>query len=808
MSRRRGFIGGLVIFIFLISCQAFAQDSTNTKRTYPSITALRINPHPPKIDGNVNDPIWTNPELEVHKEFTQRGPEDGAAPTESTYVAVAYDHEAVYCAFWCFDSEPEQIDQQLVRRDRHSESDYVVFRLDPYHDGQTGQQFYLTAAGVQLDGRIYNDGWTDSSWDVVWHGSAKMQPWGWSAEYEIPYHCLRFEEKDNHTWGVQFARWVNRKAEALWWSYAPRSESGMVSHFGDLTGLTGIKPARHLEVLPYAVSDVVVSDKTEGNPDGRDWRENVGVDVKYGITTNLTLDATINPDFGQVELDQPVLNLSAFETRFSERRPFFIEGSDLFNTDFSLFYSRRIGRQPRGSVNDEAYDYSLNRPRATSILGAAKLTGKIGGKTSVAVLNAVTEEESETYRTTGGLQRSQVIEPLANYSVFRVKQDVLSNSFVGIMGTLAAQGTKHPAATGGVDWRLLTSNGVWALRGQAIAGRVDDEHTGFGIDATLDKRSGKHFRGALGFTNKDPHLDINDLGFTNRNDFRQVWLWTQYRTQEPWWIIRESYNNFNANSAWNYNGDNISRWVNLNTYMEFTNNWSLGGGVGMQSEPYSDVETRGNGLWEWNEYPTFSWWLSLNTDRRKMLSYNINPGSGTDRGGTWWANYVGVEFRPKSNMEFEVGANYHRTFNGTRWVDNIDVDGTTESLFADLDKDQVFLHATAGMMVRPNLHVQISGQGLISTLDYQDYKLYRGGKDYAPALDHGDYDGTFSALNSMLIMRWEYVPGSTLYFVWTRSRPEWDNQVNQLHLKDELDRFFSRGAENVWLVKVSYWWNM
>ena len=789
----------------LLGNPVFGADSIKVERIVPEIRALRINPHPPIIDGDLTDPVWTDPNLPLARGFTQREPDDGKAATESTGVAVRYDDDAIYVAFWCYDSQPEKIAAQLVRRDRSSESDMVSVCLDPFHDHQSGYEFVVSAANVQTDYRIYNDDGEDASYDGVWTSGVKRQPWGWSAEVRIPYHCLRFSEQPEQTWGVDFARMVNRKKEYSKWAFTPASEGGFASKFGHLTGLSVIKPARHVEILPYVVSKAQLAEKSRGNPDGRSVFGNTGVDVKYGISSNLTLDATVNPDFGQVELDQPVLNLSAFETFFAERRPFFIEGSDLLNTDFMMFYSRRIGRAPRGSVNDPQYDYLINRPMATTILGAAKLTGKLAGRTSIEILSAVTQEEKEKYRATTGEVRRGSIEPAADYSVLRIKQDIFKKSSVGGIFTLAGQDARHPAATGGADWRLYTNDGGWCLNGQTVFSRTDPEHTGFGLTAGLQKMSGKHWRGSAGITIKDPHLDIWRMGFTQRNNLRTGNMWIQYRTQDDWWIIRNSYNNFNFNSSWNYNGDNVTRYGNFNTNIEFLNNWTLGGGFEVQGEKCSDVETRGNGLWQWPVHPTYSAWLSLNTDTRKRISFNINPGGGTDRGGTWWANYIGVQYRPKSNLEFSGGVNYNRAFNGTRWVENRARDTT---VFADLDRDEVYLELTAGVMLTRNLSWQISGQGLISSLDYHDYKRYLGGNEYVRDIVPRPYDGTFSSLNSMMLLRWEYIPGSTLYFVWTRERPQWDGTVANLDFTREFDRFFSRGATNIWLLKASYWWNI
>ncbi|GAB4318902.1 MAG: hypothetical protein Kow0074_08360 [Candidatus Zixiibacteriota bacterium] len=785
------------------SSPVFAEDSTSTDQDVPEVSAYRINPHAPEIDGDLRDEVWQSPDIERITQFTQRDPDDGAPASESTVVAVLYDDDALYIGFWCYDSEPDKIARQLVRRDRIGESDWVDVLIDPYHDHQTGNEFAVTAAGTLQDIRIYNDDWSDDSWDAVWDAQVKMQPWGWSAEYRIPYHCLRFTEKDSHTWGINFLRHINRKSETVWWSYFPRSKSGMMSNNGHLKNLQGILPARHVEVMPYVVSKAEVTPKTPGNADGKKYPSNVGVDVKYGVSSNLTLDATVNPDFGQVELDQPVLNLSAFETWFDEKRPFFMENNDLFQTPFTLFYSRRIGRAPRGGVDDDEFDYTVERPQATSILGAAKLTGKLESGTSIGVVSALTEEEKEQYRTVNGALRNHVIEPTASYNVIRVKQDVMDKSSVGGILTIASQDERHPSTTGGVDWRLFTPGGGWEFSGQVVASRVDNQSTGFGWLAEFSKRSGKHWRGEIGATIKDPNLNISHMGFTPRSDLRHTYAWIQYRTQDDWWIIRNTWNNLNLYSDWNYNGDDIGRGGNVNFSIEFINNWWLSGGVEMQAAKYDDFETRGNGLWEWPDNPSYAWWASLGTDERKPVSINVNPGSGGDRGGSWWANWVGVQLRPKSNIQIEAGANYHRTFNATRWVANIE----DNAIFADLDKDEVFMELTASVMLSRNLSWQISGQGLISSLDYADYKRYLGGNSYARDVDPLDRDGTFSSLNTMMIMRYEYRPGSTIYFVWTRSRPEFDSNMNQLSMRNEFDRFFSRGSENVWLLKMSYWWN-
>ncbi len=772
-------------------------------RVVPQLRALRVNSSPPEIDGDLDDAIWNHTGIECATRFTQREPDEGEAATESTRVAVVYDDQALYFAFWCYDSEPEKITRQLVRRDRYSEADYVRVNLDPYHDHQTGYCFWVNAANVQQDARLFNENWMEYAWDGVWGSAVKMQPWGWSAELKIPYQCIRFARDGDRIWGVDFARGINRKTEDVRWAFVPSSEGGFVSNFGHLVGLSGIEPASHLELLPYAVSSLETEPSHLGNPDGRDWLGNLGFDLKYGLATNLTLDATVNPDFGQVELDRPVLNLSAYETWYEERRPFFMEGMELFNTEFQMFYSRRIGRAPyRDAVEDPLY--YLRYPKSTTILGAAKLTGKLSGGTEIALLSAVTEEEKAKYalETANGdtVFGEGVVEPSAAYTVLRVKQDVLTESNVGAMMTLATQDFEHPTTTAGIDWRLRTNDGYWAFLGQSVFSRVDDRHAGFGADLSFERCAGEHVRGAVGMNWMDRFLDLNRLGFLWRNDYREGWGWLQYRTTDDWWIVRNSWNNVNVYGAWNSDRANISKGWNYNNQIQFVNNWYGWMGFAQDFPEYDDRETRGHGLWETPD----SWhaWVCFDTDERRKWSFEFDVLFGESRTSPWWSGELLVRHRPASNMEFWIHGEYTHDFDQLMWVENPD-DSTT--IFADKDQNIFNLSASASIVFHPNLSLQLSAQGLLTGLDYRNYRPYLGEGRYGPWQYDIDHDYNYSALNSTLLLRWEFLPGSTLYLVWTRSRQEVDETVNDLDIGRDFERFYSSGGDNVFLIKASYW---
>ncbi|PWB76253.1 hypothetical protein C3F09_00835 [candidate division GN15 bacterium] len=819
--------------LLLLAASPLTQSVSTTDSPVRELKACRVNGHTPQIDGNLSEPGWDTCAVPLARGFTQKVPNEGQPATESTTVAVMYDDDALYIAFWCFDSRPDQIVSQLVRRDRYSEADYVEAAIDPFHDHQSGNEFVVNVSGALQDSRLYNDESSDMTWDGVWEGRARLQPWGYSVEMRIPYHCLRFAEANTQTWGINFYRYVGRRKEESRWSFSPLSQAGFTSRFGHLTGIDNIRPARHLEVLPYGVSSMKSEPSSLRNADGRTYGGNTGVDVKYGISSDLVLDATINPDFGQVELDQPVLNLSAYETFYEEKRPFFQEGADLFSTDYTLFYSRRIGRPPRYALSDPSYGYydgdfgfETDRPSATTILGAAKLTGKLSDKTTIAVLTATTAQEKAEYAALSGwtpeldtagdttdwiardtTYRKGIVEPVANYSVIRVKQNILRNSFVGGMLTVATQDRVRPATTGGIDWRFVSNDRNWILRGQSVFSSVGTGKTGYGFASLLQRKAGRHVMASISARFNSPDLQLNRLGYNARADAKTFIGWVQYRTTEPWWIVQSSQSNLNIYSRWNYDGVNIMRSGDINNYLEFTNGWSINTSVEVQGEKYSDEETRGNGLWIWPVYPTYSFHMCGNTDPRKNLSFHLGGAYGTDRGGDWWGAHSNLTLKPKSNIELILSSSYTYYGNSTRWISN----SMGEPVFGTLNYSTLNLGLSGSVLFNQNLSIQVSAQGLLNGLDYFDYRFYRFADNsyFAdPALAGWNTDYNYSALNTMALLRWEYMPGSTLYLVWTRANGVYDPTVNNLDFSRDLKRLLGRGSDNVFLLKLSYWMNM
>lgn len=774
-----------------------------------TITAVRVNPSV-RIDGILDEAFWAHAPRSGG--FIQYQPDEGSPGTESTFVRVAYDDEALYVGMEMYDSEPEKIINRLTRRDRWVDADLVHLIIDSHHDHQTAYAFTLYASGTQRDVYYYNDTWSDEDWDAVWDAATKVTDQGWTAEYKIPFHCLRFTCEENPVWGIYFSRSIGRKSELDRWLYIPESAPGFVSHFGHLKGLKGLSPPKRLEVRPYGVSYAESESKTAGNPDGRDYSSNIGFDVKYGLTSNITLDAALNPDFGQVEADETVLNLSAFETWYPEKRPFFVEGSKIFETYYGLFYSRRIGRPP--AIWPDDADYYTERPAATTILGAVKVSGKTSSGTSIGIMESVTQREKAKYVDTLDCSRHEIIEPEANYLAARVNQDILENSTVGLMATAVNQKTYQPQYTGGVDWNLRFHEGGYQVSGQVVGSKTGPQEDGMGASIHFEKHGGEHFRGALNLDYRDRGLDLNRMGFLNRADYREAFVWFQYRTTEPWWIIRKTWHNINVGYSENLSGVKLTQGGNYNNSIELTNFWSVGVGSWRDyHRGYCDLETR--------DGPPApipigqNWWTWLNTDSRRSWQLNAHVEGGDTWDGTYNSYSLWIELKPRSNVEMSLGPSYRRSRGVSRWLTSLeDDDGNrTDEIFGEQDMDRFGLMARGTLTFTRDLTLQVYAQPFIAAVDYSNFKRlvppdgyeYVDSSVYSEEEEQPDFNWT--SYNSNVILRWEYRPGSTLYLVWTQARDS-ERDLGDFNFDRDWSHLFGTPATNTFLAKLSYWWTL
>jgi Domain of unknown function (DUF5916)/Carbohydrate family 9 binding domain-like len=803
-----------------------------------------------KLDGELTDEVWDRaPKIEG---FVQRDPKEGAPPTYPTEARVAYDAANIYVAVIAHDPEPAKIVGHLTRRDSSSPSDWIRVAIDSYFDRRTAYEFSVNPVGVKQDKYYFNDGnGEDQGWDAVWDVVVSRHASGWRAEFRIPLSQLRFPAADRPTFGLAFAREIGRLNETSTWPLIAKSVNGIVSQFGELRGLVLTRSPKRLELVPYTVADVSTEPETD-NPlvDDVNPGAEVGLDLKYAITPGLTLTATVNPDFGQVEADPAVVNLSAFETFFNERRPFFVEGSGMFAFDLDgLFYSRRIGRQPQLSPDtpEEAF---ISAPTNTTIFGATKVTGRAGGF-SIGVLNALTAEE-EAQVAIGSAHSTAPIEPFSSYTVGRARKEFKNQSNVGFMVTATNRNLgddlnpmrllPNAAYTGGIDWdwRMWKKYSVTGhLVGSTVRGtsaaiarlqesnvhsfqRPDAEHVEFDPTRTLlagqagglefSKISGERIRFTTFFNFKSPGFDMNDLGFMRRADEIFQANWIQWRHDKPGKYIRSFRFNVNEYGSWNFDGDRLFRGGNINAHATFKNNWSTGGGINRDIRGFDDRATRGGPGAAYD--PLWVFWGYVDTDNRKPVFFSVFMGNGRSEFGPHFFDFdPSVTYRPTSALSVSGGLRFGISDRDAQWVENVDgADGQTHYVFARLDQQTVALTTRVNYTMTPNLSLQVYAEPFVSAGAYTDYKELADGRSkdwrtrYAPYAYAGSADFNYRSFRTTNVLRWEYKPGSALFVVWQQGREE-DQPYGDFRFGRDFSGLFRIPASNVFLVKFSYWLN-
>ena len=767
-------LASTLFFALLLGSMPFvlyAQQADTTQEGKRICHTQRIAGQPPTIDGSFDDAAWA--QVDWNADFTQRQPHDGAAPTRQTRFKVLYDAKNLYFAIRCFDDAPDKIVRRMSRRDGF-EGDWVEVNIDSYFDKRTAFSFTISASGVKGDEYVSNNGdnW-DSNWDPIWYARTAVDEQGWIAELRIPLSQLRFADKAMHTWGLQVQRRDFRIEERSIWQYVPQNVQGWVHRFGEIHGLEGIKPQKQLEIQPYVVSQFERFEKEEGNPfaTGKSSDITYGVDGKVGITSDITLDFTINPDFGQVEADPSQVNLSAFQVFFREQRPFFIEGNNIldfritraeaggpFGRD-NLFYSRRIGRRPHLYPDTEDGEY-VNQPSNSAIIGAFKLTGKNKNGLSWGINEAITAKE-EAEIDHDGERRMETVEPLTSYFVGRVQQDIKAGkTIVGGIFTATNRNIDTPtldflhkaAYTGGLDVTHFWNDRSWFIAANMVYSHVQgseeailetqtaSEHLfqrpdapHLRVDSTLTSLQGSG--GTLrignnsgnvvfetGVTYRSPGLELNDLGFQRNADQIYQFGWMQYRKLEPFSIFRSFRINFNEWLNWDFAGVNTFRSVNTNAHVQFNNFWRMGSGSTVEFRNISNFDLRGGPALQ---YPGgANHWYYIGTDDRKKFRVNVNQWN-------WWgfqnsSRATGVDlsftYRPMNALTIRFSPGYNYNDQQLQYVTNIDTDGGTRYVNGTIKQKTYSASLRFTYNINPNLSIQYWGQPFASTGQYKEFK--------------------------------------------------------------------------------------
>jgi hypothetical protein len=855
----------------------------------PSVRAEKIDRAArPVIDGVLDEAVWNEAGLATN--FTQLRPVPGEPASQRTEALIRYDDAAIYVAIRAFDDEPDQIVRQRARRGEFVVSDKLFVGFDSYGDGRTAFVFGVNASGVKYDLLISDDVREDPNWEAVWDVAvADLPEGGWAAEFRIPLSQLRFASSDvPQRWGVQFMREIARKQEQSFWAPVRPESGGNVSLFGSLLGMENVRPPRRVEVQPYVASLLTREPGDAANPfySPNAVSATGGLDVRVGLSSTLTLSATINPDFGQVEADPAVVNLSAFESFLEERRPFFVEGTEVFQFGRSrastavfrprYFYTRRIGRSPQRGLNSSEYAF-VDSPSQTTIGGAAKVSGRVG-PWSIGVLNALTLQEEARFIGHDGAEGRAAIEPVSNYTIARIRRDLRGGaSTVGGLFTAAHRDLGEPALesllasrayTGGVDFEHAFAARSWAingvLMGSYVAGspdyihrlqrapqryfqRPDAQHLALDPDRTslagalaelsIARIAGK-LRGSATVNAISAGYEANDLGFQPRADGYGVSGIIQFEQIEPGadWLRRYA---VNANSAMAFNGagDVLHRGISGNVNGQLSNFW--GGGLNVSAQPLpttSDRLTRGGPLAERPAEISFNPWVY--SDDRKPVTANLWTYVKTELGGedTFERNIgLNVSARPTAFLRFSLSP----TIGLNREADQFVVGRTDEAavetfgrryVFAHLEQRSVSLGIRANWTFTSNLSLQIYARPFISSGHYSRFKEFaspgtrqfevygeqRGSiteteagyvidpGDGGQVFSFGDPNFTYRSLRGNAVVRWEYRPGSTLFFVWQQQRTGIDAS-GDLDLGRDLSATFRDPVHNVFMVKLTYW---
>jgi uncharacterized protein DUF5916/cellulose/xylan binding protein with CBM9 domain len=904
---RAGSIGSLVL---LVSKPSRAQTVQTSSNILPVAGAEAVT-GTIRIDGKLDENAWSK--ATPITDFHQQQPHEGAAPSERTEVRVLYDERAIYIGARMHDALGARgIQAPVSRRDQLLDSngnngsfnslttDKLVVILDPYHNKIDQAWFEVNPAGVRGD--QFNG---DPSWDPIWEAATHVDSLGWTAELRIPYSQLRFSRDRLQNWGMQILRYTDRLHEQDMWSFRRLSEAGGPAYYGTLNGLTIPPQPRQLELLPYVESREQFKYAQPGDPyhNTSYGKVSAGADMKYLLTPSLALDATINPDFGQVEVDPATINLSAYETYYQEKRPFFVAGSNAFDfgnfncffcsntSSLDLYYSRRIGRPPQlnGYVSDIA-DFA-DTPDNTTIIGAGKITGRTSRGYTIGLLDAVTGSETARYLTApGGPELRQQVEPLTNYLVGRVKKDfnqgatTIGTGFTSTMrrlgDTIVSDRLRSHAEEAGIDWNHHWSQRQYSWIGSAllsdVAGstavidatqqssahyfeRPDRRNTTDGLFDTRYRPGANSLQGYGFYTRlakdngfwlwetaqnwRSPGFETNDLSFLGRADYKwmNANIGTQWATPGSWyreiaWLV-------GAQQQFNYDGDRTDSQAQAYYENMFLNYWKIRSFAIYHPTVLDDRLTRGGPVVMRTGYKFGMLEISTDARRSAVFDFQTQVGRGINSDTHTLILQPGVALKPSTRVFISLSPTFVADEDAAQYVTAV-ADPTATAfygkryVFGFIKTRTLSLDTRVNWTFNPNLTLQLFAQPFIASGAYSSFREFAAPRTYkkltygqdigtivrAPAtatssaeytvdpdgagpaapFSFGDPDFTFRSLIGNAVVRWEYRPGSTVFFVWTQSRTGFDPNGN-FDFGAQRSAIFRDRPTNVFQVKVNYW---
>lgn len=841
----------------------------------------------PVIDGKIDDTVWNL--VEWDGDFIEGEPDPNTTPTEKTRFKVLYDSKNLYLAIQSFDKDPAGIVNRLSRRDGFV-GDRVNVVFDSYHDKRTAFMFTATAAGVKGDEFVSGsgDGGIDSSWNPIWYLKTTIDDEGWNAEMKIPLSQLRFGKAKEQVWGFNVMRMYFRTNERYNWQFIPPNVGSWVSELGELHGLKDLESQKQLEIQPFTVLQYDSYPKESNNPfrDGSDFKINGGLDAKIGVTNDLTLDLTVNPDFGQVEADPAALALDGFEIFFREQRPFFVENKNIFDFKFAgnndnLFNSRRIGRDPQGRVQLAEGEYAKT-PINTTILGAAKFSGKTKDGWSIGVLESVTAKEYAKIDNNGE-RRKELVEPLTNYFVGRLQKDFNDkNSYIGGMFTATNRDLKgldflHKSAySAGIDFKHFWKNRTFYIEGNLLASqvngsaeaitrtqtslthlfqRVDAGHvevdptktslTGTAAKFEIGKGGGGgNFTYGIGGNWRSPELELNDIGFLRQADEIRQYGFVNWRILKPTKTFRKLDARFNMFTSFDFDGNYNRIQYELKGSLALLNNWGAEFGVGHKPRILSNTFLRGGPRWRFSDENFVFGFIKSNDAKKFSFFGGMIYSTAIDNSFSFRRYEGGITYQPTNSLRISFSPEYGSNPNRAQYVKKIDFNGAPRYILAEIDQQDLSAAIRINYTINPNLSVQYYGQPFVFKGRYSNFKYVTnpliddatnataerfedrfisfndnqisegldtdgnpiylidengGGTDYS--FNNPDFSKV--QFRSNLVVRWEYIPGSEVFLVWSQGVSGFANVRNNL-LNNLDNQILGTKKENTFLIKATY----
>lgn len=864
----------ILILLFLIQSGVIGQEKAKNVYVTEHIK------NPPVVDGILDDDAWK--EGIWCSDFTQNEPYNGKQVSQKTEFKILFDDNNLYAAIRAFDTHPDSIVRRLTRRDQ-VEGDVAAIIIDSYHDLRTGFFFGVSAAGVKYDLVYTSDGQVqDSSWDPNWWVKTSLNDNGWVAEIRIPLSQIRFEKNSGDNWGLQIARLIYRKNEIDFWQHISKDAPGLIHMFGELKGIDKIRPHKILDITPYIVAKVETFKTDKENrieSPGKGCYLSGGINSKTGVTNNLTLDLTINPDFGQIESDPSEVNLTAFETFYKEQRQFFIEGNNI--TDYNLgvgdarvgndnlFYSRRIGRAPQYYPGNIKNGWVVKMPVYSRILGAAKLTGKTKEGLSVGFIDALTNKEKAEIDTAGGLLYPPV-EPLTNYFIGRIQKDFNSgNTIIGgmitstnrMVDTTLSSVLHKTAYTGGLDitryfkqksW-MININSAFSYVGgsdEAIKKiqessaryfqRPDNDYVNFDtLKTSLSGSGGRlmimklngHLNVSGVFLWRTPGFETNDLGYLRQADQLLGILYASYNQWEPKGIYKRYSISCPIYSLFDFGGDYLVKAIEPNANITLSNFWTGYISSSISTNQVSTTLLRGGPSMK---IPgSYQIQAGFSTDNRKKLILSVNSGvNGRYRNcsGSTFFNFS-LQYKPTNYFLISFSPQLSTSDDQLQYITDLNFNNSNRYILATVRQRTISASFRANINLSPDLSIQYWGQPFLAAGKYSGYKYVTNpvaksykerfhtysekqimrndagyivdeNEDGSPDYQISNNDFNCQSFLSNLVIRWEYNPGSSVFFVWSQTRNGSDDSGTMDYTC--LGSLFRIKPMNIFLVKFSF----